>query len=89
MSPPPELSIFSGFQIALFRRVLPGAPSQIEIFFGFFLTSRLCNLNHALRDHPLLSPLQTQEGLSEARHLPCKPTGVAVKKSVKFSANWL
>jgi hypothetical protein len=27
MSPPPELSIFSGFQIALFRRVLPGALS--------------------------------------------------------------
>jgi hypothetical protein len=53
---------------------------QIEIFLGFFLTATLYDLNHTLRNHPLLTPLQTHEGLSEARHLRCEPTGVAVKK---------
>jgi hypothetical protein len=55
---------------------------QIEIFLGFFLTAKLHDLNHALRNHPLLTPLHTHEGLSEARHLPCEPTGVAVKKKL-------
>jgi hypothetical protein len=63
---------------------------QIEIFLGFFLTAKLHDLNHTLRNHPLLNPLQTHEGLSEAKHLPCEPTEVAVKKkAVKFSANYL
>ena len=53
---------------------------QIEIFLGFFLTAKWHDLNHALRNNPLLAPLQTHEGLSEARHLPYEPTGVAVKK---------
>jgi hypothetical protein len=58
------------------------ASFQIEIFFGFFLTAKLYDLNHTLRNHPLLTPLQTHEGLSEARHLPCEPTEVAVKKKI-------
>jgi hypothetical protein len=62
---------------------------QMEIFLGFFLTTtKFRDLNHTLRNHPLLTPLQAHEGLSEARHSPFEPTGVAVKKkTVKFSAN--
>jgi hypothetical protein len=61
---------------------------QIEIFLDFFLTAKWHDFNHTLRNHPLLTPLQTHEGLSEARHLPCDPTEVAVKKkAVEFSAN--
>jgi hypothetical protein len=61
---------------------------QIEIFLGFFLTAKWHDLNYALRNNPLLAPLQTHEGLSEARRLSCASAGVAVKKKAfKFSAN--
>ena len=36
---------------------------QIEMFLGFFLTAKLYDLNQALRNGPLLAPLQTHEGL--------------------------
>jgi hypothetical protein len=60
------------------------ASSQIEIFLGFFLTAKFHDLNHALRNNPLLAPLQTHEGLSEARRLSCTSAGVAVKKSYQI-----
>jgi hypothetical protein len=48
----------------------------------FFLTTELDNSLATLRNHPLLTPPQTHEGLSEARRLPCEPTEVTVTKTL-------
>jgi hypothetical protein len=58
---------------------------QIEIFLGFFSTTKFHDLNHTLRNHPLLTPLQTRdEELSEARHLLSNFSQLALETAEKI-----